>query len=102
MYSTRNFGNGKPGVGLIAALDERSTISAVEIDANAGYDVEIYVADNSADTLAGWGTPLVTKTDLGANAHIEISPSAAGRYVLVWFTLLPESKRLDVSEIRVL
>jgi serine/threonine protein kinase len=102
MYATRNFGNAKPGVGLIAELDERSTVSAVEIDANAGYDVEIYVADDSPDTLAGWGTPLVTKTNLDANARIELSPRATGRYVLVWFTLLPESKRLDVSEVNVL
>jgi serine/threonine-protein kinase len=102
MYSTRNFGNAKPGVGLIATLDARSNISAVEIDAKAGYDAEIYVADESADTLAGWGSPRVTKSGLPANAHIELSPRATGRYVLVWFTLLPESKQLDVFEIRVL
>jgi serine/threonine-protein kinase len=100
-YSTRNFGNAKPGVGLVATLTEGSNVSAVEIDANAGYDVEIYVADESADTLAGWGSPLVTRTNLTEHARIELSPSATGRYVLVWFTLLPESKRLDVSEIHV-
>jgi serine/threonine protein kinase len=100
-YSTRNFGNAKPGVGLIATLSERSSISAVEIDANAGYDVQIYVSDESADALAGWGSPLETKSNLSDHARIELSPSATGRYVLVWFTNLPESKRLDVSEIRV-
>jgi hypothetical protein len=100
-YTTRPFGNAKPGVGLIATLTERSTVSAVEIDANAGYDVEIYVSDESPDTLAGWGAPLETKTNLPDHARVELSPSATGRYVLVWFTQLPESKRLDVSEIHV-
>ena len=77
-------------------------VSSVEIDANPGYDVAIYVADESGRTLADWGSPRVTRTDVPANAQVELSPSAGGRFVLVWFTLLPESRRLDVSEIRVL
>jgi serine/threonine-protein kinase len=102
MYTTRNFGNAKPGVGLVLALPTESDVSSVEIDANPGYDVAIYVADESGRTLADWGSPRVTRTDVPANAQVELSPSAGGRFVLVWFTLLPESRRLDVSEIRVL
>ena len=100
-YNTRNFGNAKPGVGLVLSLPERSDVSAVEIDANAGSDVAIYVADEAGKALTDWGAPRVTKSDLPANARVELSPSARGRFVLVWFTLLPESRRLDVSEIRV-
>jgi serine/threonine-protein kinase len=100
-YNTRNFGNAKPGVGLVMKLPTEADVSAVEIDANAGYDVEIYVADAPADTLAGWGSPRATKTDLPASAKVDLSSSATGRYVLVWFTHLPESGRLDVAEISV-
>jgi eukaryotic-like serine/threonine-protein kinase len=101
MYSTRNFGNAKPGVGLVVTLAAASEVSAVEIDANAGYDVEIYVADQAADTLAGWGAPRAKASDLQSPATVDLSPSVNGRYVLVWFTLLPESGRLDVAELRV-
>ena len=100
-YNTRNFGNAKPGVGLVLTLPDATAVSKVEIDGNAGYDVTIYVADQPADTLAGWGSPRGKKTDLQANDAVELSPSASGRAVLVWFTRLPESGRLDVAEIRV-
>jgi hypothetical protein len=100
-YSTRNFGNAKPGVGLVLNLPDEADVSAVEIDANAGYDVAIYVADAPADTLDGWGAPRESATDLPAGAKVALSPSARGRAVLVWFTRLPESNRLDVAELRV-
>jgi len=100
-YNTRDFGNAKPGVGLVLHLPTETDVSAVQIDANAGYDVEIFVANEPSDTLDGWGKARAKQTNLPANATIEVSPSATGRYVLVWFTLLPESRRLDVSEIRV-
>jgi hypothetical protein len=100
-YATRAFGNAKEGVGLAVTLTGRSNVSAVEIDANAGYDVEIYVADEPGDTPAAWGAVRAEQHDLPANARVELSPSAAGRYVLVWFTRLPESGRLDVAELRV-
>jgi serine/threonine-protein kinase len=100
-YNTRAFGNAKPGVGLVVTLEALAEVSAVEIDANAGYDVEIYVADEPADTLVGWGAPKAKASDLPTKARVQLSPSATGRAVLVWFTLLPESGRLDVSEIRV-
>jgi tRNA A-37 threonylcarbamoyl transferase component Bud32 len=100
-YATRKFGNAKPGVGLVVTLEGGSEVSAVEIDANSGYDAEIYVADEAADTLAGWGTPRAKASGLEARATVELSPSVNGRFVLVWFTLLPESGRLDVAELRV-
>jgi len=100
-YFTRNFGNAKPGVGLVVTLADTANVSAVEIDANAGYDVEIYVSDAPHDSLDGWGKPRAKQTEAPANAKVELSPSATGKYVLVWFTHLPESMRLDVSEIRV-
>jgi len=100
-YNTRNFGNAKDGVGLAVELKERVGVSAVEIDANSGYDVEIYVADEPASTPAGWGPVRTSRKGAEANATLTLSPEATGRYVLVWFTNLPESGRLDVSEIRV-
>jgi hypothetical protein len=100
-YNTRDFGNAKPGVGLVLNLSTETDVSAVEIDANAGYDVAIYVADEAAATLAGWGQPRAKASDLGADARVDLSPSARGRVVLVWFTRLPESGRLDVAELRV-
>ena len=70
-------------------LPAETDVSAVEIDANAGYDVEIYVANAPADTLVGWGAPRATKTDVSGNAKVDLSSGASGRYVLVWFTHLP-------------
>ena len=58
---------GKPGVGLVLTLAGAAEVRAVELGSpDTGLDVEIYVADTAPATLAGWGEPAATATDLAA------------------------------------
>ncbi len=83
---------GKPGVGLVLTLASPAEVRAVQLASpDAGLDVEIYVADTAAPTLAGWGKPAATATDLGRTSRITLDGRPTGASVLVWLTKLPLS-----------
>jgi hypothetical protein len=100
-YETRDLGGLKDGVGLVLALTAPTAVSSVEIDGAAGADVEIYVADQAAASLGGWGPVRAQADDIADDATIAVDPAATGAAVLVWFTRTPESGRIDVAELRV-
>jgi serine/threonine-protein kinase len=94
-----NFPKLKPGVGVYLDLGRPSKIAAVKVMAPAGYTAQIYVADRPGADLPSWGKP-VTSPGSGTFTLSGVS----GRYVLVWFTSLPEidgSYKVEVSEITV-
>jgi len=97
-----HFGGGKDGVGLYVTLSGAADVSTVEVDtAETGWSARIYVADQPAAALDGWGTPAATGTNLGIRAVLHLDPARHGTVVLVWLTQLPESGRLTVNELRV-
>jgi eukaryotic-like serine/threonine-protein kinase len=101
-YNTADFGRAKPGVGIWFDLGSSHTVRSVEVDSpDTGWSAAVYVADNPASTLAGWGKPRATGADLGTHARLTLSSPASGRYVLLWITRLPASGKLKVSEVRV-
>jgi serine/threonine-protein kinase len=101
-YDSRELGGLKSGVGLVLDLAGTADVSSVEVDTEeSGWNVQIYVADSAADSLAGWGSPVTTGDSQPTAAHLDISPSHSGGAVLVWFTRLPSSGKLSVDEIRV-
>ncbi len=96
------FGGTKQGVGIYLVLATSSPVTRVEVDTvETGWSAQIYVAATPATTLAGWGTPVATGTNLGRNAQFSIQPSRQGTAILLWLTRLPDSGTLDVGEIRV-
>ena len=101
-YDSPDFGGLKSGVGLRLELAEPADIAAVEIDtAEGGWSADVYVADGSADSLAGWGAPRASIHDAGASARLDLgAPPPVGSAVLVWFTHLPPSGRVTVDEVR--
>ena len=65
--------------------------------ATPGYTAEIYVADRPSPDLAGWGK----RRAAGGTGTFDVR-GATGRYVLVWFTSLPQidgGYKVEVSEI---
>jgi hypothetical protein len=71
----------------------------VKVAATAGYMAEIYVADRPGADLPGWGKVRAA----GGNGTFDVH-GVAGRYVLVWFTSLPQIEggyKVEVSEITV-
>jgi serine/threonine-protein kinase len=91
-----NFPKLKPGVGVYLDLGRNSRVRSVKVAATSGYTAEIYVADRPSADLPGWGKPRAAGSgtfDVGG---------ASGRYLLVWFTGLPQidgGYKVEVSEI---
>ena len=90
-YNSREFGNLKPGVGLIVELDDSHTIDSVVLDSpTTGWSVEIYVSAEVGQTLADWGPPV------GGGEGLDVDPEfpldgIEGRVVLVWITDLGDA-----------
>jgi len=95
-----NFPKLKPGVGVYLDLGRpNQKVRSVKVSANAGYVAQIYVADRPSADLAGWGAPRTA----GGSGTFNVG-GVTGRYVLVWFTSLPQvdgGYRVEVSDITV-
>ncbi|MDQ1565418.1 MAG: eukaryotic-like serine/threonine-protein kinase [Actinomycetota bacterium] len=92
-----NFPKLKPGVGVYLDLGRNQRVRSVKVSATNGYTAEIYVADRPSADLAGWGRPRVA----GGSGTFDVG-GVTGRYVLVWFTSLPQvdgGYKVEVSEI---
>ena len=92
-----NFPKLKPGVGVYLDLGRNQRVRSVKVAATNGYTAEIYVADRPSADLAGWGRPRAA----GASGTFDVG-GVTGRYVLVWFTSLPQvdgGYKVEVSEI---
>jgi hypothetical protein len=93
-----NFPKFKSGVGVFFDLGRTRKIRSVAVSAahQDGWSGEVYVADRAASDREGWGKPRA----VGAGRFN--TGGASGRYVLVWFTSLPQAEggyRLEVAEV---
>jgi len=100
-YSSRAFGGGKPGVGLILDLGSETDVGAITITSRPGWDADIVVSATDHAQRAAWGDPTATVTDADAVQRVELPAGSRGRYVLMWFTQLPPSRQLEVQSIDV-
>ena len=90
-YNQANMG-GKGGVGLVLQLARTSRVTAVSLTSpDTGWDAQIYVAPESATTLAGWGTVRAADTNLSTTTDLRLATKPPGQFVLVWLTRLPRS-----------
>ncbi len=101
-YNTPAFGGAKSGVGVRLDLGSSHPVSSVIADADGtGWSGQIYVSDKPGATLADYGPVRAEKRDLGLHAVIPLKQPATGRYVLLWFTLLPDTGKLGLSGVSV-
>ena len=102
-YNTRDLGGLKPGVGLILVLDQPAQVGALEIDSpSQEWSGAIYVADEQADTLEGWGEPAATIEGASGPTTVELDEPREGGAVLIWITTLGTDHRVQLDEVRVL
>ncbi len=101
-YNSPDWGGlGKPGVGLIFELDGSSDVRSLEFDTPlAGWEADVYVADEAHESLEDWGEPAATfeTSDAGA-AQVDLE--AEGSYVLLFFTRASDNGQVTVDEVRV-
>jgi len=102
-YDSPDFGGlDKSGVGLVLTFASAADVSSVVVDTEEqGWAGQVYVAGAPADTLAGWGDPVVAGDDLGSSTTFTLDPPRRGTAVLLWITGLPDSGRLSIREVRV-
>jgi eukaryotic-like serine/threonine-protein kinase len=111
-----NFGNIKPGMGVLIDLGRETTVSAVEINmmlpgATVVLKGSATEAPNSREgDVAAQQWPNISDPKVDATTRVILSPAADTkvRYLLVWFTRLPTSQadgsnryRLEISDISV-
>lgn len=99
LYGTPDLGGLKPGVGVVVSLAQVRALRALQLDSpTAGWTAEVYVADEPAPTLEGWGSPVAT---VSGGGEVQLA-GAEGRAVLVWITDLGPERRVTLGEIRLL
>jgi eukaryotic-like serine/threonine-protein kinase len=113
-YGQANFGNIKPGMGILLDLGKETAVTAVELQLNtAGATVELRGGasdpgankDGDAAILRDFRVIGEPKTDAQTRVLLAGEPSNKVRYLLIWFTKLPPEGtgryRIAVSEITV-
>ena len=100
-YNSQDFGGLKPHLGLQLELAERATIRRVTVTSpTSGWDIELYVADQSSSDPARWGRAVARRQGVNGTATFD-DLDAAGRYVLVLFTRLGSDNRIEVQRVRI-
>ena len=88
-YETSRFGGLKQGVGLLVDLGAPTAVEQVELGLQPGADVELRISDAPpADAAALPVAATVTNSE--AVARLVPTEPVTARFVLVWFTRLPE------------
>ena len=97
-YNSAQFGNLKDGVGLVLQAGAGSEFDSITLTSpTRGWTVEVFVADQPAPTLSGWGRALATQKVQAASTQLQLQ-GARGGAVLVWITDLGSSRQVRVSE----
>jgi len=102
-YDVRTFGT-KRGVGIIITLDAVAPLDTVTgTSPTPDWAGEVYVADGSAPTLEGWGTPVASAQGIAGDHTFDVD-GAEGSHVLLWITDLgaaPGRAKAQIDEIEV-
>lgn len=84
-YNHRDITKLKDGVGLVVRLGRTTSIDGLQIESPTNdWKARIYVANEPADTLAGWGDPVATTGGLAAGTSTVELNGARGAAVLIW------------------
>ncbi len=85
-YNSRELGGLKDGVGVILTLGEATEVAGLEVRSpTQDWSASVYVADQPADDLAGWGQPVAEEEGIDGDVSFDLS-GATGGAVLVWIT----------------
>ena len=87
-YATARFGDLKAGTGLLLDMGRPVTITSAEITLGSlpGADLELRAGD--VPVLAGL-RPVASAANAGGVVQLRLAAPVRGRYLLIWFTLLP-------------
>ena len=93
------FGGLKEGLGLILSLDQASSLATLTVSSpTPGWTADLYVADEAAADLAGWGEPAVSGQPFGDGETVVDLGGASGSEVLIWITAMPSGGRVEIAD----
>ncbi len=91
----------KDGVGLVLRADAVVVFNELRVrSATRGWTFDVYVADQPAATLGGWGEPIAHKTITSADERIALG-DAGGGALLVWITDPGSTNQVRIAELDV-
>lgn len=88
-YATARFGNLSPGTGLLVDMGRPTTITAARITLGPAHGAALQLRVGAAPTLADL-TPVAHRANAKGIVRLRLTTPARGRYVLLWFTRLPQ------------
>jgi hypothetical protein len=98
-YNSRQLGGLKSGVGVVLPASAPTTFRSLIVHSpSPGWSASVYVADEAATTLAGWGRPVAT-IRTGGDATVDLGGQRGGA-VLLWITDLGPDQRVSISEVQ--
>jgi serine/threonine-protein kinase len=98
-YALRTFGT-KPGVGMVLRLQSAARVGTLTVTSpSSGWKADVYLADEPAAALDGWGSPVGEIGGAAGKSTVDIG--RRGGAVLLWITDLGEDRRFELSEIDV-
>lgn len=101
LYRTPEFGRLKDGLGLVVETADTEAERHLIVDSpTPGWSATVHAAPNLGADVAAWGPPVDDIGDAG-NTEEAVVPAGSGRFLLLWFTRLPASGRVEVAAIRV-
>ncbi len=108
-YNSRVFGSLKEGVGAWVALDQVTELARIEVDSSAtNWSANVYVATGAGATMNEWGEPVLSLSELSADADGTVIFDLAGHEgdaILIWVTDLGDGAtpiRIELNELRVI
>jgi len=100
-YNSVDFGGLKDGVGLVLTLDRATALASLTVTSpTPGWTADVFVAEQAAPDLAGWGTPVATGVAMGDDTTVDLG-GATGGTVLIWITSLPEGRAVEIADVAV-
>jgi transcriptional regulator with XRE-family HTH domain len=88
-YTSAQFGNLYPGTGLLVDMGRPATITAARITLGSTHGAGFQLRVGAAPTLADL-PPVAHSASTGGVVRLRLTTPAHGRYVLIWFTSLPQ------------
>ncbi|MFG1998229.1 protein kinase family protein [Spirillospora sp. NPDC048911] len=100
-YNDAKFGNLEKGLGVLLDMGAPVKISKVEVNTpEGGATIQLRVGDSESVTSMEPAAKKVSSAD-GFSFNIASTGEVRGRYVVVWFTELPPSRKARLGEITV-
>lgn len=96
-YGDANFGELKPGVGLLFDLGSSTQVGRVVIKSpESGYSFDLASSNDEGTARSDYQT---IKTVQDASTSASVTVDGTGRYWLLWLTRLPPSNSASISEV---